>query len=127
MNKCLDSVSLHRGYERHEKSEDAWSGTLAVPPNGCTLRMSRRRHPWQPGEITVQRNVGECGGAAMCGTCHVLVDEPWGPQLPAMQRNEDELLDCTAAPREPCSRLSCQLRMTDALDGLSLTMPERQV
>ena len=35
MNKCLDSVSLHRGYERHEKSEDAWSGTLAVPPNGC--------------------------------------------------------------------------------------------
>ena len=81
MNKCLDSVSLHRGYERHEKSEDAWSGTLAVPPNGCTLRMSRRRHPWQPGEITVQRNVGECGGAQEAGNALALIvamlnDEP---------------------------------------------------
>lgn len=70
--------------------------------------------------------IGECGGAAMCGTCHVLVDTTWLHQLPAMQRNEDELLDCTAAPRDQRSRLSCQLRMTDALDGLRLRMPDRQ-
>jgi ferredoxin, 2Fe-2S len=70
--------------------------------------------------------VGECGGAAMCGTCHVLVDEQWLDRLPPMQRNEDELLDCTAASREWTSRLGCQLRMTEALDGLCLRMPERQ-
>jgi 2Fe-2S ferredoxin len=70
--------------------------------------------------------VGECGGAAMCGTCHVLVDEQWLDQLPLVQRNEDELLECTAAAREWNSRLGCQLRMTAALEGLSLQMPQRQ-
>ncbi len=70
--------------------------------------------------------VGECGGAAMCGTCHVFIDPAWLERLPAMSRNEDELLDCTAAPRQSCSRLACQLRMTDALDGLVLRTPDRQ-
>lgn len=70
--------------------------------------------------------IGECGGAAMCGTCHVLVDPDWLMRLPAMRRNEDDLLDGTAAPREPNSRLGCQLRMTAELDGLRLTLPERQ-
>ena len=77
-------------------------------------------------EAGVQGIVGECGGAAMCGTCHVLVDDDWLDRLPPMQRNEDELLDCTAAEREWNSRLGCQLRMTDALDGLRLRMPDRQ-
>ena len=70
--------------------------------------------------------IGECGGAAMCGTCHVLVDEAWLDRLPPMQRNEDELLECTAAAREWNSRLGCQLRMTAALDGLALRIPETQ-
>ena len=70
--------------------------------------------------------VGECGGAAMCGTCHVLVDPAWLERLPPMRRNEDELLDCTAAPRQPNSRLGCQLRMSAELDGLRLKLPERQ-
>ena len=77
-------------------------------------------------DASVDGIIGECGGAAMCGTCHVRVDDEWLPRLAPMQRNEDELLDCTAAPRGPSSRLSCQLRMTEALDGLSLSMPERQ-
>lgn len=77
-------------------------------------------------EAGVPGVIGECGGAAMCGTCHVLIDEAWLQRLPTMQRNEDELLDCTAAPREARSRLSCQLRMSQALDGLALAMPERQ-
>lgn len=70
--------------------------------------------------------IGECGGAAMCGTCHVLVDESWRSRMPAMQQNEDDMLDCTAAERKPNSRLGCQLRMTRELEGLSLSLPDRQ-
>lgn len=77
-------------------------------------------------DARTQGIIGECGGAAMCGTCHVLVDEPWLDLLPVMTQNEDELLDCTAAPREWNSRLGCQLRMTADLDGLCVRMPERQ-
>lgn len=70
--------------------------------------------------------IGECGGAAMCGTCHVLVAEPWVDRLPLMRQNEDDMLDSTAAPRQANSRLSCQLRMTEELNGLELTLPDRQ-
>ncbi|TFZ02832.1 (2Fe-2S)-binding protein [Ramlibacter henchirensis] len=70
--------------------------------------------------------IGECGGAAMCGTCHVLVDEAWLDRLPLMSQNEDDMLECTAVPRQANSRLSCQLRMTEELEGLELTLPERQ-
>lgn len=70
--------------------------------------------------------IGECGGAAMCGTCHVLVQPDWLSRLPAMSQNEDELLDCTAAVRQPNSRLGCQLRITEELDGLRLALPDRQ-
>ena len=69
--------------------------------------------------------IGECGGAAMCGTCHVMVDPDWLERLPVMSQNEDEMLDCTAAPRQPHSRLGCQLRITADLDGLALTLPDR--
>lgn len=70
--------------------------------------------------------IGECGGAAMCGTCHVLIEEPWVDRLPLFSQNEDDMLECTAAPRQANSRLACQLRMTDDLNGLELKMPERQ-
>ena len=70
--------------------------------------------------------IGECGGAAMCGTCHVMVHPDWLERLPGMSQNENEMLDCTAAPRQPHSRLGCQLRITADLDGLALTLPDRQ-
>jgi 2Fe-2S ferredoxin len=70
--------------------------------------------------------IGECGGAAMCGTCHVLVHEEWVDRLPLMSQNEDDMLECTAVPRQANSRLACQLRMTEEYDGLELTLPERQ-
>lgn len=70
--------------------------------------------------------IGECGGAAMCGTCHVYVDASWLERLPSMSQNEDDILDFTASPRQANSRLGCQLRMTDDFDGLELTLPERQ-
>ncbi len=70
--------------------------------------------------------VAECGGNAVCATCHVYVDEAWLPKLAAVAADEDDLLDGTATERLPNSRLSCQIKITPALDGLVLRLPERQ-
>lgn len=70
--------------------------------------------------------VAECGGSAMCATCHVYVDEAWQDRLPAALSNELELLDCTAAERLPGSRLSCQIRLDASVDGLVVRLPDRQ-
>jgi 2Fe-2S ferredoxin len=71
--------------------------------------------------------VGECGGNAMCATCHVYVDVPWLAKLAAKSEEEDALLDGTAAERRPNSRLSCQIFASAALDGIVVEMPDRQV
>lgn len=71
--------------------------------------------------------LAECGGNAMCATCHVYVDESWLARLPAMAEAEDALLEGTASERLPNSRLSCQIHVTPALDGLVVRLPERQV
>jgi 2Fe-2S ferredoxin len=70
--------------------------------------------------------LAECGGNAMCATCHVYVDEDWLARLPAMGDDEDALLDGTAAERRANSRLSCQIILVADLDGLVLNLPERQ-
>ena len=70
--------------------------------------------------------LAECGGNAMCATCHVYVDESWVGRLPPVTGDEDALLDGTAAERLPNSRLSCQIKLTPELDGLVLRLPERQ-
>lgn len=71
--------------------------------------------------------VAECGGYCNCATCHVYVDPAWLDRLPALSDHEDELLDGTVAERRPQSRLSCQIELTEALDGLVVATPERQV
>jgi 2Fe-2S ferredoxin len=70
--------------------------------------------------------VAECGGSALCATCHVIVDEAWAARLPAPSANELDMLDCTASERQPTSRLSCQIRLTAELQGLVVRLPERQ-
>ena len=62
-----------------------------------------------------------CGGCASCATCHVYVDEAWLGQLPTMGADEDDLLDCSEA-RQVNSRLSCQIPLTFALDGIAVTV-----
>jgi 2Fe-2S ferredoxin len=69
----------------------------------------------------------ECGGNGICATCHVYVEEAWLKRLGPISEDEDALLDSTASARLPSSRLSCQIRVTPALDGLTLRLPERQV
>lgn len=75
----------------------------------------------------VEGIVAQCGGGASCGTCHVYVDKDNTVELPDMHPVEDELLYCTAAPRLENSRLSCQLPVSDALDGLVVHLPDRQI
>lgn len=62
-----------------------------------------------------------CGGNCSCATCHVHVARDWLDKLPPMSADEDDLLDSSDA-REDNSRLSCQIPVTDALDGLALTV-----
>ena len=71
--------------------------------------------------------VAECGGNAMCATCHVYVDESWISRLASMSADEDELLNGVAAERLGNSRLSCQIKITPELDGLVVRLPDRQI
>jgi ferredoxin, 2Fe-2S len=68
----------------------------------------------------------DCGGLLTCGTCHVYVREPHASLLPPPGTDELEMLEFTASPRQANSRLSCQLQLTDALDGLTVDLPASQ-
>lgn len=70
--------------------------------------------------------VAECGGNAMCATCHVYVDPGHEEHLPAVSTVEDELLACTVCERRTSSRLSCCVAVTAELEGLRVHLPEEQ-
>jgi 2Fe-2S ferredoxin len=67
----------------------------------------------------------ECGGACACATCHVYVDDTWAERVGSPSPMEEDMLDF-AYEVKPTSRLSCQIKMTDELDGLLVHVPERQ-
>jgi 2Fe-2S ferredoxin len=68
----------------------------------------------------------ECGGSVSCGTCHVFVDEATYRKLTMPSDNEQTMLEFTATPSGPTSRLSCQLVLTEEMDGAVFHIPERQ-
>jgi ferredoxin, 2Fe-2S len=68
----------------------------------------------------------ECGGACACATCHVYVDEAWVAATGKPEPMEEDMLDFARDMRPGTSRLSCQIKMTAALDGLVVHVPERQ-
>ena len=70
--------------------------------------------------------LGECGGNAMCATCHVYVDAPFLDKIPAAKENEKFMLSIAAEGPRPDSRLSCQIKMTDELNGLVVRIPRKQ-
>ncbi len=80
-------------------------------------------------EGAVKNNVpgidADCGGACACATCHVYVDEAWMDKVGTASAMEESMLDF-AEGVQPNSRLSCQIKVTDALDGLIVTTPESQ-
>jgi 2Fe-2S ferredoxin len=81
-------------------------------------------------EGAVKNNVpgidADCGGACACSTCHVYVDPAWADRLPKKEPMEVDMLDFAYQPQET-SRLTCQLKVTAALDGLVVRMPEKQI
>ena len=70
--------------------------------------------------------VAECGGVCMCSTCHVFVDAGFFSRLPPASDTEEAVLDISAEERQPNSRLSCQIKITEDLEGLIVRMPEKQ-
>jgi 2Fe-2S ferredoxin len=78
-------------------------------------------------EAATQRGVpgivGECGGSMSCATCHVVVDPDWADRAGEAGPFEEDMLDITEAGRQPTSRLSCQLKMSAALDGIVVSVP----
>lgn len=75
----------------------------------------------------VQGIEADCGGACACSTCHVYVDPAWIEKLPAKDDMEEDMLDFAYEPDPARSRLTCQLKVTEALDGLRVQMPEKQI
>lgn len=65
---------------------------------------------------------GACEGSLACSTCHVIVDKAWFDRVPAIQEDEEDMLDL-AFGLTKTSRLGCQIRMTEALDGLVVQLP----
>ena len=95
-------------------------------PNGQSITATV--HPGQSlMEAAVAHNIpnviGECGGSLSCATCHVVVDPAWAARAGPPTAFEHDMLDVTDADRQPTSRLSCQIRMTAALDGILLHVP----
>ena len=68
----------------------------------------------------------DCGGACSCATCHVVVEKEWLDRLKPAAQNEIDMLELTAVEGTEGSRLSCQITVTDELDGLTLHIPEEQ-
>ena len=80
-------------------------------------------------EGAVQNNIpgidADCGGSCACATCHVYVNEKWFNKLPDQEEAEKDMLDMAFEPNK-FSRLTCQITVTDDLDGLVVKMPSKQ-
>ncbi len=87
-------------------------------PNGVSLMQAAKR-------FTIPGIDGDCGGACACATCHVYVAAEWFERLPPMDELEHDMLDF-AFDVQPTSRLSCQIKVDDSLDGLVVRIPARQ-
>lgn len=87
--------------------------------NGTTLLTAAVKHG-------IDGIVGECGGVCMCATCHIYVQEPFLDRLPPIQDTEEAVLEVTNAERLSNSRLSCQIKMTERLDGITVQVPPSQ-
>ena len=80
-------------------------------------------------EGAVQNNIpgidADCGGSMACATCHVYVKEEWFDKLPKKEDGEEDMLDMAYEPKK-YSRLSCQLTVSEELEGLVVKLPEKQ-
>lgn len=98
------------------------SGTEHVidVPNGLTVMEGAR-------DNNVPGIEADCGGACACSTCHAYIPEDWFEKLPAIEAMEEDMLDFAYEPEPGKSRLTCQIKVSDALDGLVVQLPEKQI
>ena len=98
-------------------SDDKKTNTVEVQ-NGLTVM-----------EGAIQNDISgidaDCGGGMSCATCHVYVNEEWLDKLPQKEDGEEDMLDMAFEPKKN-SRLSCQLIVSDELDGLIVNTPSKQ-
>ena len=87
-------------------------------PSGLTVMDGAKRY-------TIPGIDGDCGGACACATCHVYVEDGWFERLAPMEELEQAMLDF-AFDVAPTSRLSCQIKVDDSLEGLVVRTPARQ-
>jgi len=87
-------------------------------PVGITVMEAARQHD-------VRGVVAQCGGACACATCHVYIEPSWLPRLEPPEEMEEGMLEAAWEPRDN-SRLSCQMHITPELDGLVVTVPNKQ-
>ncbi|WP_066713172.1 2Fe-2S iron-sulfur cluster-binding protein [Novosphingobium sp. KA1] len=97
---------------------DGAAREVDVPPTGSLMEAAVRNG--------VDGIVAQCGGACACATCHVIVPVDWFSRLPPPDEAETDMLECVEEPR-PTSRLSCQIRLSAALDGLAVNLPASQL
>jgi 2Fe-2S ferredoxin len=102
----------------HFVAPDGESRTVAVSTGQSLMRAAI--------DADVDAIKADCGGVMTCATCHVHVDPRWIGRLPPPSGDEDAMLEMTAAPRGPTSRLSCQIALVPELDGLTVTLPPTQ-
>lgn len=89
----------------------------------------------QPGQSVMQAAIGsmvpgitaDCGGACTCATCHGYVDEAWVGRVPPPSADEADMIDAGCLDVQPNSRLTCQIRVTDALEGLVIRLPPSSI
>lgn len=97
---------------------DGTACSVDVPTDWSLMEAARRDG--------IEGIVAECGGGAICGTCHVQVGEPWFDLLEPAGMSEQALLEIV--PEHcPTSRLACQIIMTDTLDGIQVRVPAEQL
>jgi len=96
---------------------DGAEATVASEP-GMTVMETAKKH-------LIEGIEAECGGACACATCHVYVEEAWREAVGPPSEMEEDMLDFAFDVR-PNSRLSCQIKITEALDGLIVRVPEKQ-
>lgn len=100
-------------------THDGASSTVDVPVGENVMRGALYNN--------LEGIVGECGGGLSCATCHCYVDDAWTAKVGGpSSKDESDLLEAAAAEVKPASRLSCQIVMSDELDGLVVHLPEAQ-
>jgi|SRR5580704_18431978 2Fe-2S ferredoxin len=88
-------------------------------PSGMSVMQAAVNHK-------IEGILGECGGNCMCATCHVYVDAAFLNRIPTVKENEKFMLSIAAEGPENNSRLSCQIKMTEELDGILIRLPRKQ-